>query len=130
MLLGFRPLTGSYISQKYEIISMMDDNSSSFRPLTGSYISQHILLIMEKKYSFPSPNGELHFSILKALNVLMNELSFPSPNGELHFSNVVYFYAKICIEFPSPNGELHFSNHPCNPAPDLEEMEGLRGKHI
>ena len=85
---------------------------------------------------FPSPIGELHFSMNLAAEVkklreevsvpyrgatFLNEMrehlkisraefSFPSPIGELHFSMVL-----LCIlpdlrsSFPSPIGELHFS---------------------
>ena len=81
---------------------------------------------------FPSPIGELHFSIqeryLKAhtqgvsvpyrgatfLNRIAQTVTsmdsvFPSPIGELHFSiesdHQIYFLP----QFPSPIGELHFS---------------------
>ena len=35
---------------------------------------------------FPSPIGELHFSILSNLGSPQNLIKFPSPIGELHFS--------------------------------------------
>ena len=38
--------------------------------------------------------------------------TFPSPIGELHFSIIVMILmnsTKILLEFPSPIGELHFS---------------------
>ncbi len=82
---------------------------------------------------FPSPIGELHFSITTHnIEDYWNNL-FPSPIGELHFSMCYYF--SLCYlllvsvpyrgatflnssvdvappkhsEFPSPIGELHFS---------------------
>ena len=64
-----------------------------------------------KIQKFPSPVGELHFSI----NQLENNGSylglFPSPVGELHFSigNIKCFGKKDKEIFPSPVGELHFS---------------------
>ena len=36
--------------------------------------------------SFPSPIGELHFSIIMSQDAVALELKFPSPIGELHFS--------------------------------------------
>ena len=35
---------------------------------------------------FPSPIGELHFSIYSVLNTFIIRRKFPSPIGELHFS--------------------------------------------
>ena len=81
---------------------------------------------------FPSPIGELHFSIL-LLNVInVTGKKFPSPIGELHFSILLSFLSSrgflvsvpyrgatflndmmefniFDILFPSPIGELHFS---------------------
>ncbi len=84
---------------------------------------------------FPSPIGELHFSMNLKSYIQFSTLSFPSPIGELHFSilNIIKI-AKIIIfrfrplsgsyisqlvrkmleglqqiRFPSPIGELHFS---------------------
>ena len=60
---------------------------------------------------FPSPVGELHFSMEYTYFWNCGENPFPSPVGELHFSivqgensNFQYVY-----RFPSPVGELHFS---------------------
>ena len=83
---------------------------------------------------FPSPIGELHFSILvqKTLFVLLHRFRplsgsyisqffdtgfiaiitppFPSPIGELHFSITKRELINITDKrFPSPIGELHFS---------------------
>ena len=61
----FRPLSGSYISQ-YEHGNIKDYMCACFRPLSGSYISQsstHHSAILH--YRFPSPIGELHFSIVR-----------------------------------------------------------------
>ena len=45
--------------------TMIDDADLSFRPLSGTYISQFATEIVEesKKKSFPSPVGDLYFSI-------------------------------------------------------------------
>ena len=84
-------------------------------------------------FQFPSPIGELHFSIWILENHRDNKLhSFPSPIGELHFSICIkqrktesincfrplsgsYISQSECKmyrrhkQFPSPIGELHFS---------------------
>ena len=65
-MIRFRPLSGSYISQwnvksiiKFYIIQ-------SFRPLSGSYISQQCKnqMLDSTAKMFPSPIGELHFSMI------------------------------------------------------------------
>ena len=59
---------------------------------------------------FPSPIGELHFSIFSLNSTKLFPQRFPSPIGELHFS--IFFPLVFLIEmflFPSPIGELHFS---------------------
>ena len=83
-----------------------------FRPLSGSYISQCELAALNGKgvNMFPSPIGELHFSIviekLKSTCIFL----FPSPIGELHFSiSFTRSYCRLSGRFPSPIGELHFS---------------------
>ena len=59
---NFRPLSGNYISQ-----SVWRNNDSwqlNFRPLSGNYISQLIWWKERRNLTtFPSPVGELHFSI-------------------------------------------------------------------
>ena len=62
------------------------------------------------KRGFPSPIGELHFSIETVTREELYSVQFPSPIGELHFS--ITFNALSEIDrtlFPSPIGELHFS---------------------
>ena len=59
---------------------------------------------------FPSPIGELHFSILVNSRIILDRLMFPSPIGELHFSILLRQAIDEALnEFPSPIGELHFS---------------------
>ena len=83
---NFRPLSGSYISQsgrlvhyiaRYTIsvpyrgatflnrpLTARTEPEKNFRPLSGSYISQlHHLILHRQERKFPSPIGELHFSI-------------------------------------------------------------------
>ena len=59
----FRPLSGSYISQS-NVLSEYVKNVN-FRPLSGSYISQYKCMVYRLQVIiFPSPIGELHFSIM------------------------------------------------------------------
>ena len=86
---GFRPLSGSYISQLItntsapssqlmkvsvpyrgatflnRVLIPYEKGTECFRPLSGSYISQlfYELLLSSCKSVFPSPIGELHFSM-------------------------------------------------------------------
>ena len=43
-------------------------------------------MLKSENIMFPSPVGELHFSILKKAILLTISKKFPSPVGELHFS--------------------------------------------
>ena len=59
---------------------------------------------------FPSPIGELHFSMNLKSYIQFSTLSFPSPIGELHFSIMTGGTMGVeFVMFPSPIGELHFS---------------------
>ena len=59
---------------------------------------------------FPSPYGELHFSIRNPESYIFSGFRFPSPYGELHFSILPWYScANRPPSFPSPYGELHFS---------------------
>ena len=106
---GFRPLSGSYISQSFFII--FSNFSFCFRPLSGSYISQwKRRKVLRIRWKFPSPIGELHFSIMEMVVLIIENSKFPSPIGELHFSMVLVDVSLFCnCSFPSPIGELHFS---------------------
>ena len=67
---SFRPLTGSYISQLCYIYHN-SFGGGGFRPLTGSYISQSIQTWRSiRRSKFPSPNGELHFSIIVDFEII------------------------------------------------------------
>ena len=65
-LCRFRPLSGNYISQ-WEYHRPMEQSKKCFRPLSGNYISQSKSKCARDfpEIRFPSPVGELHFSIEK-----------------------------------------------------------------
>ena len=81
-----------------------------FRPLSGSYISQYFAWFNHPFSIVSVPyRGATFLNDYRVAEVTFNE--FPSPIGELHFSIcqrifLICFYQKV---FPSPIGELHFS---------------------
>ena len=132
MMECFRPLSGSYISQLFFLLIKV--NILCFRPLSGSYISQseYDQHYRETDERFPSPIGELHFSISDTRRTVQRtrvsvpyrgatflngkkdyrrssstEVSVPYRGAT--FLNVVLPTITCLTEFPSPIGELHFS---------------------
>ena len=130
----FRPLSGSYISQCSESFNP-EVITFCFRPLSGSYISQsstHHSAILH--YRFPSPIGELHFSIVRNAYWTKKTISVSVPYRGATFLNDVRLrgydkrtevsvpyrgatflnhqwitHPRRMTQFPSPIGELHFS---------------------
>ena len=85
--LCFRPLSGSYISQFSET-EQTAAASTSFRPLSGSYISQFcetgvLDMTKVKRVSVPYRGATFLNDIIYIPDI---DLKFPSPIGELHFS--------------------------------------------
>ena len=92
----FRPLSGSYISQ-FSIQSCACLYRIGFRPLSGSYISQFFTYIcMSPAFAFPSPIGELHFSIVITHNIKPTTTSLSVPYRGATFLN------SILTLFPRP----------------------------
>ena len=92
---GFRHLSGSYISQYKEVYFPCHANPR-FRPLSGSYISQWIGGdYMNLKGCFRPLSGS-YISQYRLIMRRLDVLRFPSPIGELHFS--IFF----CFSFPLP----------------------------
>ena len=86
----FRPLSGSYISQSG--MKKIYIAEQSFRPLSGSYISQFKRLSEAiEAVPFPSPIGELYFSIRISVSVH----SFPSGFRPLSGSYISQYKAKF-----------------------------------
>ena len=129
----FRPLSGSYISQSVILIrkNLKMEVSVPYRGAT--FLNSSTLNGKNTSIEFPSPIGELHFSIFYIVSkdgdeysfrplsgsyisqlwysiFRKEELKFPSPIGELHFS-ILHgnLTSNPCSSFPSPIGELHFS---------------------
>ena len=86
LIKGFRPLSGSYISQLGHLF-IGAEMGGGFRPLSGSYISQSSSVYSEKAaqpVSVPY-RGATFLNDNSTIQGLM-DTSFPSPIGELHFS--------------------------------------------
>ena len=84
---GFRPLSGSYISQSEEA-ALRYKLIKGFRPLSGSYISQSSSVYSEKAaqpVSVPYRGATFLNAQGHVLSAYRRKL-FPSPIGELHFS--------------------------------------------
>ncbi len=93
-----------------EHLRLRERLSLSFRPLSGSYISQlNLELWMNGFVMFPSPIGELHFSIHSRI-ILKHWIMVSVPYRGATFLNTgVTAFKKMLTRFPSPIGELHFS---------------------
>ena len=109
---GFRPLSGSYISQLGHLF-IGAEMGGGFRPLSGSYISQSSSVYSEKAaqpVSVPYRGATFLNAQGHVLSAYRRKL-FPSPIGELHFSIISFFsfHFSVMWVFPSPIGELHFS---------------------
>ena len=83
MVTCFRPLSGNYISQNHLYFSA--GRKHSFRPLSGNYISQKSYHSIGFALSVSVPcRGTTFLNMETVALIFMN--SFPSPVGELHFS--------------------------------------------
>ena len=83
----FRPLSGNCISQFYQCYSDHYKRIVSV-PCRGTAFLNLLLPACNAPLPilFPSPVGELHFSMLILETLMFPHLKFPSPVGELHFS--------------------------------------------
>ena len=89
--------------------ALLEIDRTCFRPLSGSYISQWRYNNDKNKDNVSVPYRGATFLNRSELTSVLNDL-FPSPIGELHFSIVFHSFSKAeGSRFPSPIGELHFS---------------------
>ena len=108
---GFRPLSGSYISQFETLNGAVYKPANVSVPYRGAtFLNTDKIFLTLQAHTFPSPIGELHFSIVTCKLANKTFSKFPSPIGELHFSiNESNGGVEVTTLFPSPIGELHFS---------------------
>ena len=104
-----------------------------FRPLSGNYISQSVFMDLDRiargRVSVPC-RGTTFLNMVQITLSLMKHTEFPSPVGELHFSMERYTSMKENCCFRPLSGNYISQYHPCNPATSLGSWSGLRGKNI
>ena len=54
----------------------------------ATFLNVNMVYVRFRVMAFPSPIGELHFSIRYNKDIEKQVIGFPSPIGELHFSIV------------------------------------------
>ena len=103
-LFGFRPLSGSYISQSRWVNAKKLRVETVSVPYRGAtFLNWHRQHHKYSSYWFPSPIGELHFSIeLYSVHDEKFDIKFPSPIGELHFSIMFanLIISLLCVSVP------------------------------
>ena len=103
-----------------------------FRPLSGSYISQSCSKEMAGKEirKFPSPIGELHFSIIVLIpKDQRSQVSVPYRGATFlnkHLSGSIEY--REHASFRPLSGSYISQYHPRNPMSCLGRIGGLRGK--
>ena len=103
-----------------------------FRPLSGSYISQYWIFVKLKEWNilFPSPIGELHFSMKIMLNIEKMTINCFRPLSGSYISQSLSELAtrnqKQC--FRPLSGSYISQYHLRNPMSCLGRIGGLRGK--
>ena len=104
----------------------------SFRPLSGNYISQWFgrLTVLCEDGRFPSPVGELHFSIGCA-GVYSDKKRVSVPcRGTTFLNRFPKILLILTCCFRPLSGNYISQYHPYNPATSLGSWSGLRGKNI
>ena len=106
-------------------------HSGRFRPLSGSYISQWqqvLHSIFQATVSVPY-RGATFLNIISLTDTAVYSIGFPSPIGELHFSIELLRRLYIfLLGFRPLSGSYISQYHPRNPMSCLGRIGGLRGK--
>ena len=127
----FRPLSGSYISQSIKQRTN-ERRNQGFRPLSGSYISQLMAAGFKdtKGKPFPSPIGELHFSMIKCLmhSIIPVLVSVPYRGATFLNGSTPQGLFLRRSRFRPLSGSYISQYHPRNPMSCLGRIGGLRGK--
>ena len=105
-------------------------DSLCFRPLSGSYISQSQTTIRHVAVVLVSvPYRGATFLNNEEIQLIKNHEKFPSPIGELHFSIQKYRFGSFDDpRFRPLSGSYISQYHPRNPMFCLGQIGGLRGK--
>ena len=151
----FRPLSGSYISQSSEKETVTTWGSIVSVPYRGAtflnkqlkssalhrkmvsvpyrgatFLNQQEHNLLSNKKAFPSPIGELHFSIgSKGLKRNYGKVSVPYRGATfLNFLNTDGSMKRWAVSFRPLSGSYISQYHPRNPMSCLGRIGGLRGK--
>ena len=138
-----------------KIFSFVSRSQRCFRPLSGSYISQlrlqvvsHGVTLVSVPYRgatflnnrrtcsakavwkpFPSPIGELHFSIPSAtLSMITKSVSVPYRGATFLNQFRQELQLRLSLRFRPLSGSYISQYHPRNPMSCLGRIGGLRGK--
>ena len=104
-------------------------NSVSVPYRGATFLNNSLMRLPAGGRKFPSPIGELHFSMDKKGREGLTVIEFPSPIGELHFSiHCCVCYIKRQNSFRPLSGSYISQYHPRNPMFCLGQIGGLRGK--
>ena len=106
----FRPLSGSYISQSYPKLIILSYIYVSVPYRGATFLNiKTFQTSADSRRKFPSPIGELHFSIEEWLRTGWGD-KVSVPYRGATFLNLFTTCCNNCVHlFPSPIGELHFS---------------------
>ena len=92
----FRPLSGNYISQCYKASLRKSTHIHVSVPCRGTtFLNSNERLTVKSVSKFPSPVGELHFSITKYITIVKTFLNVSVPCRGTTFLN--FFIPKIPI---------------------------------
>ena len=110
----------------------MQTTPTYFRPLSGNYISQSCDRVGEYilAKSFPSPVGELHFSINVMISLADFKIDFRPLSGNYISQSGDLLWTTNQFRFRPLSGNYISQYHPYNPATSLGSWSGLRGKNI
>ena len=98
-------------------------------PYRGDTFLNTVEVLTLSKEQFPSPIGELHFSIEHSLIIVMNVVVSVPYRGAT-FLNPIHPKYQICLitRFRPLSGSYISQYHPRNPMSCLGRIGGLRGK--
>ena len=94
--MGFRPLTGNYISQLSKLLQIFIRPLKVSVPLRGTtFLNNERVRDELRRYKFPSPYGELHFSIVHG-GVIMIDVKVSVPlRGTTFLNNLMINDKKV-----------------------------------
>ena len=124
---SFRPLSGSYISQYIKENAEVHQFAAVSVPYRGATFLNSMYLSYYLKVSVPYRGATFLNKTFDSTRIQVK--AFPSPIGELHFSIINCFSVrKFFYSFRPLSGSYISQYHPRNPMSCLGRIGGLRGK--